>query len=353
MWFSSWLRNWSRPAAAAGRHTQPSRRQPADDRPWLETLDDRWLPSGLPHPTAAPGSQLIADSYADKTGGAFVFPFLSKKTPARKIPGRAHRFLPKLDALEDRSLMSVSVNFAAGVLTLTGDRFGVAADRVDVTYDGAGNVSGTATGLAGFHQSGVKKLIIDTKGGRDTVTFNQIFSQIQDFSLDVRLGDDSDSFVGSFQGDIAAGRTVDVRVNGGGGSDLITVDASANVGVQPGARLSVTMDTGSGNTDKMAFAYGGRLQGTLDLFMFGNAGDNTLTATIGLDAGSTGRVIARQDAGRGDDRLLLAVSDFSAASIDASMDGGRNIFGGGNDTGTHTTNVRAFGLEHNNVITFQ
>ncbi len=39
----------------------------------LEALDHRWLPSGLPFPTAATVSQLIADiNSADKTGGAFT-----------------------------------------------------------------------------------------------------------------------------------------------------------------------------------------------------------------------------------------------------------------------------------------
>jgi hypothetical protein len=73
MSFSSWQRNWMRAATAARRRTQVSPRQPTGFRPRLEALDERWLPSGLPYPTAATVSQLIADiNYADKTGGAFA-----------------------------------------------------------------------------------------------------------------------------------------------------------------------------------------------------------------------------------------------------------------------------------------
>src|SRR3954469_12499210 len=73
MLFSSWLRNWKRSAPAAHRCTPTSARQGRSFRPRVEALEDRWLPSGMPYPTAATVSQLIADiNYADKTGGAFT-----------------------------------------------------------------------------------------------------------------------------------------------------------------------------------------------------------------------------------------------------------------------------------------
>ena len=58
-----------------------------------------------------------------------------------------------------------------------------------------------------------------------------------DFSLDVRLGDDPDSFNANLQGDIAAGRTVDIHVNGGGESDLITVDGQSPGFDDPGSAI--------------------------------------------------------------------------------------------------------------------
>jgi hypothetical protein len=50
-----------------------SPRQQVSFRPLLEALEDRYLPSGLPYPTAATVDQLVADiNYADNTGGAFT-----------------------------------------------------------------------------------------------------------------------------------------------------------------------------------------------------------------------------------------------------------------------------------------
>ena len=81
MLLSSSLRNWSRPASAACRRTPTSARQRASLRPWLQAFEDRCLPSGLPYPTAATVSQLIADiNYADKTGGAFTINLKPKTT---------------------------------------------------------------------------------------------------------------------------------------------------------------------------------------------------------------------------------------------------------------------------------
>src|SRR5256885_15410978 len=99
----------------------------------------------------------------------------SRKTTALQT----RRFRPEVQALEDRQLLAggVTVSIAADVVTIHGTK---GADQVDVTSDGAGFISVNASGLGGFHQSGVRKLVIDTKGGRDTVTFTQIFSQIRD-----------------------------------------------------------------------------------------------------------------------------------------------------------------------------
>jgi len=73
MLFTFWLRNWKRLAPAARRRTPTSAHQQFRFRPRLEACEDRCLPSGLPYPTAATVSQLIADiNYADQTGGAFT-----------------------------------------------------------------------------------------------------------------------------------------------------------------------------------------------------------------------------------------------------------------------------------------
>jgi hypothetical protein len=271
----------------------------------------------------------------------------SKKTTASP----ANRFRPEVQALEDRQVLSLTSTFSAGTLTLRGD---AKADRVTVSHDGNGLVTYSGTGLRTTMQSGVTRLVIDTRGGRDTVSFTQTGNLVRDFSVDVRLGDGADAFTGVLQGDIVAGRTMSLNVQGGDESDLVTVDASQDVDVQAGARLLVNLDAGGGSTtDKMAFVYRGELDGTLNVGMTGSRGANVLTASVGLDAGSTGQVGdtgagSRMDGGRGPDRLTFLVSDSSGASINAEMDGGAQ-----DDVGTHTTNVRTSEVETNNVVNFQ
>jgi hypothetical protein len=73
MLFSSWLQNRKRSAPAARKRARTRARPETSFRPQWQALDHRWLPSGLPYPTAATVSQLISDiSYANKTGGAFT-----------------------------------------------------------------------------------------------------------------------------------------------------------------------------------------------------------------------------------------------------------------------------------------
>lgn len=273
----------------------------------------------------------------------------SKKTTTRQ----ANRFRPEVQALEDRQLLSVTSTFDGVTLTLKGDGD---RDFVSVIHDGNGRVTVEATGIAKFDQIGVSKVVIDTGGKRDTVRFTQTGNLSRNFDLEVFLGGDADNFIANVLADINAFRTMNIDVHGGGGSDLITVDASGDADVQAGGRLLVDMETDSGDTDKMAFAYRGELDGLLDIDMVANGGANRLSAEIVLDAFSTGQVGggdgdggSRMDAGRGDDQLRFVISDDQfGVSVDAEMDGGRGM-----DVGTRTRNVRASGLERNNIVNFR
>src|SRR5262249_42064587 len=135
----------------------------------------------------------------------------SKKTTA-------NRFRPEVQALEDRQVLSLTSTFSAGTLTLRGD---AKPDRVTVSHDDNGLVTYSGTGLRTTMQSGVTRLVIDTRGGRDTVSFTQTGDLVRDFSVDVRLGDGSDAFTGVLQGDIVAGRTMSLNVQGGDESELV------------------------------------------------------------------------------------------------------------------------------------
>lgn len=272
-----------------------------------------------------------------------------KQTCARKTTTRTNRFRPEVHALEDRQLLRVSSLFSGGVLTLTGNNN---IDRLRLSHDGLGHIEGFGGGIS-VNQIGVKKLVINTKGGQDKVFFTQTGDLKQDFVLDVNLGNDEDNFTADLQGDII-NSTMNLNVHGGNDDDRIRVNANEDVDIQAAARLLVNLQTGGGeNGEGMEFFYGGELDGTLDVDMTGNRKKNGLTTKIRIDAKSTGRVGdgdggSRMDAGRGKDFLEFLVSDVSGASINAEMFGGAQF-----DEGKHTTNVRAVEVEQNEVVNFQ
>ena len=90
----------------------------------------------------------------------------SFRTP-KSYPAR-RRFAPlgrPFEALEDRTVPAVSVSFAAGVLTFTGDGIG---DTVLVQSTAtAGNVQYNAGGLGLTTQSGVNSIVYNANGGDD------------------------------------------------------------------------------------------------------------------------------------------------------------------------------------------
>jgi hypothetical protein len=68
---TSWSRTRKLSVSAVRPGTHSSSGKRAGFRPRLEPLEDRTLLSGLPYPTAATVTQLIADiNSADSTGGA-------------------------------------------------------------------------------------------------------------------------------------------------------------------------------------------------------------------------------------------------------------------------------------------
>src|SRR5262245_35613491 len=68
MLFSSWLRNWKRPASAARRHRQTSSRQRTGFCPALEALEDRCLLSFSPAVSYPAGTSPLAVVTADFNG---------------------------------------------------------------------------------------------------------------------------------------------------------------------------------------------------------------------------------------------------------------------------------------------
>jgi hypothetical protein len=287
---------------------------------------------------------------------------LARQAAVRRAKNCTRRFSPALEALEDRQLLSVSSNFSAGVLTLTGNGRN---DAVNVSLDGNGRITGSASGIRRIDQTDVRKLVINTGGGADAVNFTLAKDLVRNFDLEVHLGAGNDKFNGVLKGDIKDTK-MSIRVDGEAGRDTIKVDARQDVDITPSGQLLMDLNGSDlldlfSPDDNIQVRYRGQLQGILDVDMSGGLGRDTLFAELRLDSGSTGRIgqvndAAFMDGGLGSDRLTFKISDNNQAVVSARMQGGNDLglFPGigENDVGTHTTNVVVEGgLEHENIVT--
>jgi hypothetical protein len=272
--------------------------------------------------------------------------------------GRAGRFIPKLEALEERCCPStVSLNSQTHLLTLTGD---ASNNTIVVRDDGHGDIQ--VYGLAGataahpLKYAGVTAIEMDSKTGNDHVDYaltaaliksekltlnlgkgadqvkldftkgvsaaslgisingaggggqgvTALFGAITNTNLQLaaHLGDGWNHFTALLNGDLTGSAKADVNVVGGKGIDGISVEAKG--GIAASARLSVEANGGAGDNTVHA-DYSGKLAGALAITEQGNTGWEWMQSTINLVSGSTGSVVDHLVGGTGRDMLILSV----------------------------------------------
>jgi hypothetical protein len=211
----------------------------------------------------------------------------------------------RCEHLENRDCPAIFV--FGGVMTVIGTS---GVDTVEVTNDGAGNVSATLNGTT-REASGIRAVAVYTGGGDDTVTL------------------DADDLTRRFA----------FAAFGGGGSDTLTATVG---GVAAGTAAAIALDGGVGD-DEISADVAGEIDGYLAVALTGGFGVDTIVGEIDAEAGSTGRVSAAVAGGFGNDDLTLNVTG-------AGLDGlallrGLLHGGPGTDTGVATTNVTKISIE--------
>jgi hypothetical protein len=302
--------------------------------------------------------------------------------------GRAGRFIPNLEALEDRCCPStVSLNSQTHLLTLTGD----ASNRtIVVRDDGHGDVQ--VYGLAGataahpLKYAGVAAIEMDSKTGNDHLDYaltgaltkpekltlnlgrgadqvkldftkgvsaaslgisingvgggaqsvTALFGAIANTNLQLaaHLGDGWNHFTALLNGDLTGFAKADVNVVGGRGTDGISVEAKG--GIAASARLSIEANGGAGDNTVHA-DYSGKLAGALAITEQGGVGWEWLESVVNLTAGSTGSVVDHLIGGTGTDMLILSLQNSGShlKSLDATISHVSRTSGV-----SHTSNVR-------------
>jgi len=299
----------------------------------------------------------------------------------RSRPQPRARFVPQLEALEDRNCPSF-IGVRGNTLLIMGDP---TADTVSITDNGNGTITGTIDGQSATGTT-INHVVVHTRGGDDTLTYtltspltSPLHLQIDmgsgndsatlDFSpgvMDTRLkvdftggngndtlttmfgavtnskvnfrsnlGKGDDTFDNTLLGNIVGDSAVRFLVQGGKGADTLGFHA-ANTNIDAGAKLDVNLFGGKGN-DTINVDYQGVLNGKLRLNADGGPGDDTITANLTLNAGSTGELRGHMRGGPGNDTLTFNVIDNSGgmADVDAFVSGGPGM-----DTITNTPNVK-------------
>ncbi len=296
---------------------------------------------------------------------------------------RAARFVPQLEALEDRNCPSF-IGVEGHTLLIMG---GATADTISIRDSGNGTVMGTidgqtATGTAidnvvvhtgagddtltctltsalttaehlQIHMGSGKdsatlnfspgitntRLKVDFNGGRGDDTLTTMFGPITNSHVYFRanLGKGVDTFDGTLLGNILGDSAVRFLVQGGKGADTLGFHADTT-SIDAGAKLDVNLRGGKGN-DTIKVDYAGQLNGEFALNTFGGKGDDTITANITLNKGSTGEFRGRMRGGPGADTLTFNVFDNSGGMADVDA----LLFGQPGDTITHTSNVSVRG----------
>lgn len=220
---------------------------------------------------------------------------------------------------------------------------GNAANDVVILRDnGAGGVSGWATGAGFFNHAGIKNIVVATGDGADRVYY-QLSSHLlpgQERNVTALLGNGNDYFLANLHSpagvpsDLRAGSSLNITVNGGDGNDHLVANALGGVDVALGAKLAVNLNGWTGN-DLIRAYYAGENDGTVAFNLDGVSGNDRIHGYVYARLGSTGVISAEEDGGTGNDYMTLAVyKPLTATLAKAQIDGGAGL-----DIGLGTANV--------------
>jgi hypothetical protein len=250
-------------------------------------------------------------------------------------------FRPQLEALESRDCPSAVVTFIPHTLLILGDS---GDNTVKITDNGSGTVTASVDSVPAVTKSGINNILVLTRGGNDTVNYNLTGTLTTPRLLSVDLGSLADTAANKnsatldFGGNAINSYFAAVVVGTAGQDTVSTANFTGDIkGV---AALAVYSGGGADSTD---VAYQGTLTGTLAFYLDGQGGNDTVSATVKLNDGSTGNLAAVVEGGNGDDNLTLTVEEStpnSLAHLIAVLNGGA-----GTDTCTTTSNVLVFNCE--------
>src|SRR5262245_48931065 len=196
---------------------------------------------------------------------------------------RSPQSRPRLEVLEGRSCPAVAIVTFAGTMFVLGDS---AANDVTITDQGDGNVEAVITSpsnTATREASNITNIVVLAGGGNDTVDYQLDNAVTRAKTLLVDLGSGND--VANLNASAGVnGSYLLATVYGGAGADAITGSIGA---VAAGAAAALAFDGGLGN-DTVTATSNGLLNGALAVAVSGGLDNDTVSADLTVAAGSTG-----------------------------------------------------------------
>jgi hypothetical protein len=285
------------------------------------------------------------------------------------------RFRPCLEALEERSLLSVTVSYDGSGGMAIDLRQSTASHHIDVANDGNGRITASVTGEGGgtFDFHNVNDLVIDGGPGGVGISYSQLGDQVYrnplgnpfgySFALLTTFEGNTNNLTASFAGR-ALLQSVLVDVLGGSGHDMVSVNATG-VPVGAFARFQVLLSPnypGAGGLLNFAMDYSGVNRGALGVVAQPGTyavEDLRLEATfLGTDSTSrlTPSFLQPHGASPGDLSLSGGTPGNNSMEMYLFSPGGLPLTGDvygtgpGGNTCFRTANVKAHNCQQNHVV---
>src|SRR5260370_3087351 len=150
---------------------------------------------------------------------------------------RTARFVPQLEALEDRNCPSF-IGVRGNTLLIIGDP---TADTVSITDSGNGTITGTIDGQSATGTT-INHVVVHTRGGDDTLTYTLTNPLTSPLHLQIDMGAGNDTATLDFSPGITDTR-LKVDFTGGKGDDTLT----SKFGTITASTVNFRSDLGEGD----------------------------------------------------------------------------------------------------------
>jgi hypothetical protein len=225
--------------------------------------------------------------------------------------------LPQSEPLEARRLLSATISLRGDTLTIVGDD---RANSISVTQDGAKIVVKADGRTRTYAEDAVDALVIDSRGGNDTVLFTRTDAVDE---VTIRGGSGNDDLqieVAHTPQDASDALDFTANVDGQGGNDAIDIDVDTNDDEAAGTPDNGDADPDPADDGDTEDDDHGPGDVDVDLQVNGSSGNDTIEVDVQLNGGDNGEVAANVDAGSGNDEVDLDV-DGLVEDDDGNGDG--------------------------------